>query len=262
MEKIFWSDYTTNEIKNIISEEDPLVIITVGATEQHGTHLPLNTDTDLGFNIAQRIAKNSPVKTLILPPVWAGFSPHHMDFSGTITLKQKTLFNVVYDIIESIIQHGISKIIILNSHGGNMSLLKTVVDEVGINHNISPILVTYWHLISSQINAIRKSEMGGMGHACELETSLKMVFSPQDVQEDLMEDVMIPENEFFSVDMFAKNKIGIYQPFKNWSESGQIGAPTLASVETGEKILENIIEQFTELIKLEWVDEDVNEKNN
>jgi creatinine amidohydrolase len=259
MEKILWSDYTTYELKEVIEKENPVVIVTVGATEQHGPHLPLNTDTDIGFNIAKRIAVASPVKTLVVPPVWAGFSPHHMDFTGTISLKQSTLFAVTYDIIECLIKHGIKRIILLNSHGGNMSLLKTVADEIGVVHKISPLYVTYWNLISDVIGEIRQSELGGMSHACELETSLKMIFSEDDVRLEKAKDVMITGNHFYGVDMFAGNKVGVYKPFKSWTETGQIGAPTLASVETGEKIIDAVIDRFVKLIEMEWAGEFVNE---
>ena len=247
-----WSNYTTNEIKQIIKDENPVVIVPVGATEQHGPHLPLNTDTDIGFQIAKSIAEASPVKTLVLPPVWAGFSPHHMNFPGTITLRQSTLFAVTYDIIESLILHGVSRILLLNSHGGNIFLLKTVVDEIAVNYKISPIYVTYWNIIADKINEIRNSDLGGMAHACELETSLKMLFSPKEVRHDLIEDVIVEGSLFHSVDMFASNKINIYKPFSDWSKTGQIGAPSKANVETGKRILDAIINCFVDLIKEEW----------
>ena len=252
MASVAWSDYTTQELKAMIERSDPIVIVPVGATEQHGPHLPVNTDADLGAQIATRIAKASPVPALTLPAIWAGFSPHHMAFCGTITLKQETLFAVVYDVLESLVAHGVSRILLLNSHGGNIALLKTVVDEVGIRLGVSPVYATYWHLISDLVPTLRRSELGGMSHAGELETALKMVFAPDDVRSDAIEDVMIRGNEFHGVDMFAANRIGIYRPFDTWSETGQIGAPSLATPETGERLLEAIVEQFVRLIQSQW----------
>lgn len=258
MNSVLWSDYTTYELKETIEKENPIVILNVAATEQHGPHLPLNTDTDIGFNIAKRIAKESPIKAFVLPPVWAGFSPHHMDFTGTITLRQSTLFSVTYDILECVIKHGVTRILLLNSHGGNIALLKTVVDEIGLKLGISPVYVTYWNLISGVINQIRESEMSGMSHACELETSLKMVISPDDLRESLIKDVVVEGNAFHGVDMFSPNKIGIFKTFKEWTETGQIGAPSLASVEKGEKILNAVVKEFKELIVTQWGDSNEN----
>lgn len=252
MERLLWSDYTTTELEDIIKAESPIVILPVGATEQHGPHLPLNTDTDIGFNIALHIAKHAPLKTLVLPPIWTGFSPHHMDFTGTITIRQSTLFALTFDIINSLIEHGIVRIILLNSHGGNISLLKTVVDEVAIKQQISPIYFTYWKMISDSIYKIRKSETGGMAHAGELETSLKLLFTPKEVKKELFKDVMLKGSDFHHVEMFASNKIEFYKPFKYWTSTGQIGAPSKASIETGESILNLIIERFNKLIEDQW----------
>lgn len=255
MNKNLWSNHTTYELKKIIEEEDPIVIVTIGATEQHGTHLPINTDTDIGFNIAKKMAENSPKRCLVLPPIWTGLSPHHMDFSGTITLRQSTLFALTYDVIESLIVHGVNKIILMNSHGGNISLLKTVVDEIGVNHDVSLIYFTYWNLISDVIDEIRESKWGGMSHAGELETALKLYFSPEDVRKDKIEDVMLKSNEFFGNDMFYPSKIGLYKTFKSWSELGQIGAPSLATFENGKQIISKVIEKFNKLINTQWGEE-------
>ena len=257
MKRIFWSDYTTNELSKLIAEENPVVILPVGSTEQHGPHLTLNTDTDIGFEIAKLIAERSPIKTLVLPSVWTGFSEHHMDFCGTISFKQTTLVAVINDIVSSLIRHGITRIIILNSHGGNSTILNAAVNEIACTYNVSPIVITYWQLITDQINNIRKSVMGGMAHACELETSLKMLLSPKDVRTTLIEDVMITGDCFHNVDMFASNKINFYKPFKEWSKTGQIGAPSKASVKTGELILGEVLKKAIEFIELYWINNKV-----
>lgn len=252
MKQILWGSHTTYEIQEIIEKENPIVIVSVGAMEQHGTHLTLNTDAEIGFQISKHIAESSPIRTLVVPSIWAGFSPHHMDFSGTISLRQSTLFAITYDIIESLIKHGVTRILLVNSHGGNTALLKTVVDEIGVNHGLSPIYVTYWNLISDAVKDIRESGLGGISHACELETSLKLLFSKEDVRLSEIKDVMLTGNDFFNNDMFASNKIGFYKPFKKWTKYGQIGAPSLATKEKGEQLLEAIVKEFINLIKTEW----------
>lgn len=253
MEKLIWSEYTSNEIETLIKNENPVVIVPVGATEQHGPHLPLNTDTDIGYNVSLNIARYAPLRTLVVPPIWTGFSPHHMDFCGTISVRQSTLFSLVYDILDSLIHHGISRILLLNSHGGNMALLRTVVDQIAIDQQISPVYTTYWKMISDVIDDIRLSELGGMAHAGELETSLKLLFSKDEVKQELYKDVIPQGNEFHHVDMFATNRIEIFKPFKYWSPTGQIGVPSKAKLETGQKILEALISGFQKLIETEWI---------
>jgi len=252
MNSVFWSDYTTEELKRIIADEDPVVIIPVGATEQHGPHLAVNTDADIGTNVARIAAESCPYRALVVPVVWAGVSPHHMNFAGTISLKQSTLFAVLCDIAESLIRHGVRRLVLLNSHGGNTALMKTAGDEIGIRFGVYPVCVTYWHLIADAVGAIRRSESGGMAHACELETSLKLLFSPRDIRQERVVDVMLEGDEFYKVDMFAANKIGVYRPFEYWSKTGQIGAPTLASRETGEKLVEALRGKFRLMFQSCW----------
>jgi creatinine amidohydrolase len=254
MNKYTFSDYTSYELKETINKDNPVVIIPVGATEQHGPHLPLNTDTDIGFCVAMEMAKGCKEKVVITPPVWTGFSPHHMDFCGTISVKQSTLFHLVEDIIESLLAHKVQRIVLMNSHGGNISLLKTVADEMTMKHNIPILYFTYWHLLANHIQYIRQSSLNGMAHACELETSLKYYFHHEksDVREELIEDVMIPVNPFQNVDMFAPNKINVYKKFKEITHTGTIGAPTKASKETGEKLVYALVKEFNSLVDSFW----------
>lgn len=252
MNQYLYSEFTTFEINEVIRKEDPIVILPVGSMEQHGPHLPLNTDADLGFNVALELAKNAKKKVLVLPAIWAGYSPHHMDFHGTITLKSRTLKYIVEDIIESLLSHYITKIVLLNSHGGNTSLLKTVTDDIHIKYKeVSILYFTYWHLISQRISKIRKSKLNGMAHACELETSLMYYFNKR-VKKELIKDVMLPLNGFQDVDMYANNRINVYKNFKDLSETGQIGAPSLASYETGEQIINALVTEFNKLIEYFW----------
>ena len=249
-----YSDYTSYELKEIITKDNPIVIIPVGATEQHGPHLPLNTDTDLGYQIALELAQHCQEKVLVLPSVWAGYSPHHMDFCGTITLKQSTLFHVVSDIIESLLQHDIKRIVLMNSHGGNISLLKTVADEMSWKHSIPILYFTYWSLLSDYIQDIRKSPLNGMAHACELETSLKYYFhqDEMDVRDSLIEDVILPVASYQNIDMFAPNQINTYKNFKDITPTGQLGAPSMATTETGEKLMKTLSKEFNNLVKVFW----------
>lgn len=254
MNKFLLSDYTTVELKEFLEKEEPIVIVSVGATEQHGPHLPLNTDADLGYNIALELAANCQYKTIITPPVWMGFSHHHMDFCGTISIKQQTLFHLVFDIIESLLAHGFKKIVLMNSHGGNTSILKTVIDEIKIKLDASVLYFTYWHLLAKEIKNIRKSPLNGMAHAGELETSLKYYFQKdkEEVRRNLIQDVMLPEESFYNVDMFAANTISLYRSFKEITDTGQIGQPSSASKETGEKLMEVLIKEFNDLTLKYW----------
>ncbi|MFA1820820.1 creatininase family protein [Virgibacillus oceani] len=251
MDKYLLSDYTTYELQGYIHKRDPVTIIPIGALEQHGAHLPLDTDMDLVERVARYLAKNCAQDILITPTVWMGFSHHHLDFCGTISIRQKTMVYIITDIVESLLNHNINKIILLNGHGGNTAILKTILDEIQFKYkDISMVYFTYWDLLSDEIDAVRKSPLNGMAHAGELETSLKYYFAEKDVRKDSIKDVMLPANSFHNVDMFAPNKISVYKPFKKYSEGGQIGKPSIANKETGQKIVEILSKEFNYLVNL------------
>src|SRR3954447_26999723 len=88
-----------------------------GAVEQHGPHLPLDTDSFSAFAIAVRAAALvERFPALVLPPIWWGLSPYWMVFPGTLTLRPETLLDVIEDLSRSVAQHGFRKLVILNGH--------------------------------------------------------------------------------------------------------------------------------------------------
>jgi creatinine amidohydrolase/Fe(II)-dependent formamide hydrolase-like protein len=103
------------------AREGAVVIVPMGAIEQHGPHLPLNTDIYDALAIAQRAAElveEFPV--LVAPPIWWGLSNEHMDLPGTINVRLETLTAVVSDVCHSIHAHGFDKIVLLSGHGGTL----------------------------------------------------------------------------------------------------------------------------------------------
>ena len=99
------------------NEPAPVVIIGIGAIEQHGLHLPLGTDSLGCREFLHEVA--SRTNSVCIHPCWAGFSPHHMSFKGSVTFKHETLLNILMDTIESFAHHGVKRFILINHHGGN-----------------------------------------------------------------------------------------------------------------------------------------------
>jgi creatinine amidohydrolase len=221
----------------------------VGSCEQHSEHLPVGTDGFLGDTILRAAAEQAKSKVLVLPTIKYGYSPHHRDFNGYVTLTQDTIKLLILDICNSIYSNGFEKILILNSHGGNQSALQTAVNELGETHETSPVLVRYWDLITDEILKIRETGPGGMGHAGELETSLMKHYFPTLVRRNkISEHNPAKGSKWHNPDMFAKNSVYIYKPFNRYSEYGNIGQPQFATDEKGEKISRTIIKKLAELI--------------
>jgi creatinine amidohydrolase len=178
--KVLWQEQAWPEIAELITR-DPVAVLPVGAVEQHGPHLPLGVDAMLCTEVAHRavarvIAGGAPA--VLLPTVWSGYSPHHMEFAGTLTISTETFQRLVIDLVRSINHHGVRRILVLNGHGGNAHHLRGAVQTLRFEHGIEAVTASYWDLGHTSIAAWRKSPYGGINHACEMETSLMLAARP------------------------------------------------------------------------------------
>ncbi len=118
---------TRPEVEELLTRTD-MVIIPVGALEQHGTHLPIGTDHLNGVERAKRIAYRTDV--LVAPILLPGQSPYHMGFAGTVTLPSTLIQEVYVEAAKSLIRHGFKRFLILNAHGGNRAITTFIVDRI------------------------------------------------------------------------------------------------------------------------------------
>ena len=118
---------TVPEVEELLTKTD-MVLIPVGALEQHGKHLPIGTDIINGIENAKRVAQERDI--LVAPILFAGQSPYHMGFAGSITLSAETILKVHLEAVESLIQHGFKRFMILNAHGGNRAITTLLVDQI------------------------------------------------------------------------------------------------------------------------------------
>ncbi|MEA1784850.1 creatininase family protein [Arenibacter sp. GZD96] len=134
--KNFLPHMTVPEVRELLTKTD-MVIIPIGALEQHGLHLPIGTDYLNGVERAKLIAQRANV--LVAPVLMAGQSPYHMGFPGTITLPSDLIVAVNFEAVKSLLHHGFKRFLILNAHGGNRALSTFLVDK--INQETSGIAV-------------------------------------------------------------------------------------------------------------------------
>ena len=118
---------TRPEVEELLTRTD-MVIIPVGALEQHGTHLPIGTDHLNGVERAKRIAYRTDV--LVAPILLPGQSPYHMGFAGTVTLPSTLIQEVYVEAVKSLIRHGFKRFLMLNAHGGNRAITTFIVDRI------------------------------------------------------------------------------------------------------------------------------------
>jgi len=181
MKKVLWQELRRTEFENAV-KGDAVVIIPVASTEQHGHHLPVNTDANCCFTIALRAAEAvDEFPVLVLPTIWTGYSPHHMPHPGTITLKYHTFVEVLTQVAASVHAHGFQKILFLNGHGGNSAVVAAMRTKLAAEEGISVVGYTYWDLpsVPEEWKRISQSDKGFVGHAAEIETSMQLYLQPE-----------------------------------------------------------------------------------
>lgn len=227
------------------------VLAPFGAMEQHGLHLPLETDSAIAEEIARRTDLALSGNILVLPVQWAGYSPHHMDFAGSITLTAETYIRVAVEIIGSLAKAGFLRFLVLNAHGGNRAILDVAANELKFQYpKATFVTATYWNVAREQLQKLRDSELGGMGHACELETSMLLTATPGNVKMDrAIADGAWPCSEFLANDMLSGSQIGLASSFSEFTKSGANGDPTSATAAKGEAFLNAIVERIATLIR-------------
>lgn len=244
-----WVDLTSPEI-SALPRDVPLVM-NISAVEQHGAHLPVGTDAMIGAHVLDRLDAALDKRVLILPGVSVCCSAHHMDFGGTLSVSHATLAAYVSDIIDSVLRQGFRNIVLFNSHGGNQAIGQVIVETLGPRWPEAQIvLATWWTLAHEALMRITQSGAGGVGHACEFETSLIQHMSPEQVRGALIADPELPQTyEWAAADMLNGGRASLYRSMKAQSGgSGVVGRPSFASADKGARISDAVLDALTRLI--------------
>jgi creatinine amidohydrolase len=105
--------------------EGRVPIVPIGTLEDHGYHLPIDTDVTLVESVCRGATELLPAQTMLLPPIVHGYSPHHMDFPGTISIRWDTFCRYCTDVALSLVRHGFRRVLMVNGHGSNQNLVET-----------------------------------------------------------------------------------------------------------------------------------------
>ena len=250
---MIWDELTSPLIEQL--DRDIPVVLPIAATEQHGPHLPLATDRMIGWHFAQSLHQKIPDQVLILPSVSVGCSSHHMDFPGTLTVSHDAFSAYVEEILESVLSHDFNNLIILNSHGGNLGIGQVILERLGPEVE-QLVLVTWWKLAGEALLKISESGPGGIGHACEFETSLMLHIAPHLVNQALIEPgANVNTYSWAEADMLRGAKAGLYRSMYEMTPNGIFGDPTKATAKKGEQISSLVVQSLVYLVK------DLNQKN-
>ncbi len=226
------------------------VLLPVAATEQHGPHLPSGTDRLIGEYFCELLERELKERVLILPVIAVGCSSHHMDFAGTLTVSHKTFINYIIEILDSVARQGFTNIVILNSHGGNMGAGQVILEHFGNAHpDCRVVLATWWRIAAEELSQITETGPGGVGHACEFETSLMHVIAPDLVKKDLVKPgENVDTFDWAAADMLRSPKAILYRSMRQLATNGVYGDPTRASSVKGTAIANAVLAALQKII--------------
>ncbi len=240
-----WAELTWPEAEKRFRETD-VALLPVGSLEQHGLHLPLDTDAFDADYLARRVASacSSP-KPVVLPPVSYGVSYHHSGFKGTVSVSNETLSRLVYEIGMSAAQNGIKKLVIINAHGGNSPALNYAAQMINRDAKIFACVDTGE---TSDVDVNKLIETPNDVHAGEFETSTSLAVRPHLVRMD-QAGKNVPAFSSRYLNFSSKRAVSWYARTKKISATGVMGDPTKASAEKGKRIWEIMIAHLVAFVE-------------
>ncbi len=173
------SELTRDEARAI--GRDGVVVLPLGATEQHGPHLPLGTDTLHAEHVvrgaADRLAGACPVA--IAPVLPYGYSPHHVGHGGTMSIGAATYGRLLVDLGASLAAGGCRRLFLVNGHGGNRELIVLAAREIARRHDVHAGACTWWALAGARLRADAPDGARVPGHAGAFETAAIRALRPE-----------------------------------------------------------------------------------
>jgi creatinine amidohydrolase len=253
LERLTWP-----EVERELAEGTRTVLIPVGTTEQHGEHMPLDTDCFIARGLALRCAEAADaegVRVLVAPTINVSLSWYHMQFPGAIRLKTATFLAVFDDVCDSLAHHGFRNLIAVNGHGGNAAALTVAINSHLERTGRRVMLFGWWDLGADVLAEIEGPKI----HAEEAETSIAMALGQRVLTDRLARDaydrgaaVRDAGLQWTSLGKYGLTHAGpgVVVPMdmlRDITPTGVVGDATRARPETGERLLEAVIPRMVQV---------------
>ncbi|QBY02625.1 creatininase family protein [Rhodophyticola sp. CCM32] len=228
-----------------------LVLVPTGSIEQHGDHLPVDTDVRLATEMATRAAaRMTDMPVVVAPSVPFGFAPHHLSLPGTISLRLETYLALLGDMARSIIGAGFGRVMFVNGHGGNSAPLRALAGQL-ITDGLPVGMVDYFAPSERDLPGYLHGTLPRPGHACEQETALMLHVCPGAEAADIADRVqglpprdtqpwIAPGHEEDPITAFGAGWAAIFQA----DDCGYFGDPGAATAKTGAEIAEITVDRL------------------
>lgn len=236
-----------------------VVLLPLGTTEQHGRHLPLDTDAYIAEHLCERIALEAQTRgltVLVAPVLNYGVSWYHRHFAGTMWLPPELFIQVVIELCKSLSHHGFTRKVLVNCHGGNAASLTVAINRFYDETGERVLLAQWWELAGDLIKEMMTS---GVIHAEQAETSLALALGQRALMDKASRDAferskaVLEHGHTWSrhAKYDAMFKGGFVNPpmdkIEEISESGVVGDATRANAEEGRRILDTVVTRLVEV---------------
>jgi creatinine amidohydrolase len=239
-----FASLTSPQLAETIARQ-PLAILPVGQIEEHGPHLPVNADAVIAERVATATSERlEDLPCLLLPTVWSGYSGRELaHWPGTIRVRTRVFADLVFDIVKSLCDMGLTKIVTVNGHGHHPALLEMAAREIADATGVYIACAEVAKMAAPAVTEHRQSPPGGCIHGGEYETSLMLFFGePVDMTQAHDRDMFRYASDNFPGDGFAGSKQAFWSTWGlQRSETGIYGDPTCATAEFGKLVFEEAV---------------------
>jgi creatinine amidohydrolase len=251
--EVWLQNLTWEEVRDRIPASGQTVILPVGSTEQHGPHLPVGSDTLVANALAESAAREAGV--LVAPPLWFGWSPHHMVLPGTITIRPEILVEVWCDVVRSLAHHGLRRFVFLNGHRiVNVAWLQIAGERVKRELGVQVVIFDPAYMSKELVSQLG---WGSVGHAEEIDGSHLWLYYPDLVQMERAVDHPHAQRPLYHVDPGHGGDTLCYVPSSPEemkalaaASGGTSGEPSKASREGGERYHRYLVDRLVQVIDI------------
>jgi len=247
-----WAQLNSPQLGSVSRET--ICVLPLGATEQHGPHLPVATDQIIADGLAEQLDEACEGKLLVMPGLPATCSEHHMAFPGSLTLDHDTFGRVVGQLIDSAARHGFRRFFLLNAHGGNMAIGGVIAEQLSTGLPEAEVVFgTWFRMTGERLRHLVEGAYPAVGHACEFETSLILAMRPELVDRAaIVDDGVAPTSPLLMFDLLSGGPTVRSLPFDKFTTNGVWGKPSKATAEKGHAILSVTTALIKEHLRAHW----------
>ncbi len=235
-----------------LDTENMVAILPIAAVEQHGPHLPVSVDTDIASGHIASTIKILPADLPVsfLPIQAVGKSNEHIQAGGTLTLSFDTAYRAWFEIAESVRRAGVKRLVIITSHGGNVTLMGTLARDIRVKLGMF-VVATGWSNLGTPEGMYDPEELRVGIHGGDVETSLMLHLNPDCVDMSKAQNFTIKHRDRMN-DFPALNGLGVL-PF-GWiaddlNDQGAAGDARPATAEKGQLTIDHRVERIVELLR-------------